>query len=130
MRGASRYFPGQGRAKPLVLEAQSDRGLGERPSAVKRILLSVLRDQAAEKRPGYLERCLSTGKPDGDYVILDDQDWEQISRDYMGLGDKVHAFLKPIVGVVDKMIGTNLSNCRGCAARRKRLNRLGNRLRG
>jgi hypothetical protein len=45
-------------------------------------------------------------------------------RRKVGLGDLVHAGLKPIVTVIDAVAGTNLKGCGGCAARREKLNEI------
>lgn len=41
-----------------------------------------------------------------------------------GLGDALGRVLQPIVGLVDKVTGSKLSGCGGCAQRRDVLNRL------
>ncbi len=40
-----------------------------------------------------------------------------------GLGDMVHSILHPIAEKVDKVLGTDLVNCRSCKDRRELLNR-------
>lgn len=39
-------------------------------------------------------------------------------------GDTVAAVAQPIAGFIDKVAGTNLSNCKGCKKRQKALNDL------
>jgi hypothetical protein len=41
-----------------------------------------------------------------------------------GLGDVVHAGLKPFVVAIDKAAGTNLQHCGGCKRRRETLNKI------
>ena len=41
-----------------------------------------------------------------------------------GLGDAVHAVLKPLAVAVDKVAGTDLKNCGGCKRRREALNKI------
>jgi len=39
-----------------------------------------------------------------------------------GLGDFVAKIAKPIAGIIDKNLGTNIKNCGGCKARQESLN--------
>lgn len=39
-----------------------------------------------------------------------------------GLGDLVAYVARPIAGIIDKVAGTNISNCSGCAKRQQQLN--------
>lgn len=41
-----------------------------------------------------------------------------------GLGDVVHAVAQPIARVIDRVAGTKLAECGGCARRRAVLNRI------
>lgn len=43
--------------------------------------------------------------------------------DEKGLGDIVHDIAQPIAKVIDKVVGTNVQGCGGCAKRRAALNR-------
>jgi len=45
------------------------------------------------------------------------------SSKYKGLGDVVAAVAQPIAGAIDKLAGTNVSGCSGCARRRNNLNK-------
>jgi hypothetical protein len=45
------------------------------------------------------------------------------ARKYRGLGDLVESVAKPIARVIDRIAGTDLQNCAGCAKRRDFLNR-------
>jgi len=40
------------------------------------------------------------------------------------LGDKVDSVAKPIAKVIDKVLGTEIQECGGCAKRREKLNNL------
>ena len=44
------------------------------------------------------------------------------ARKYRGLGDIVEAVAKPIARAVDRIAGTDIQNCQGCAKRREKLN--------
>ena len=41
-----------------------------------------------------------------------------------GLGDLVAAVAQPIAGAIDKVAGTNVKGCGGCAERQRKLNEL------
>jgi hypothetical protein len=43
-------------------------------------------------------------------------------RRYRGAGDILAKAAAPIANAIDRIAGTHLSNCQGCAARRKWLN--------
>lgn len=45
-----------------------------------------------------------------------------VKRRRIKLGDAVHAVAHPVAKVIDKIAGTSLQNCGGCAARRERWN--------
>lgn len=45
------------------------------------------------------------------------------SKKLRGLGDVVEVLAKPIARGIDKLAGTDIENCEGCAERRERLNR-------
>lgn len=45
------------------------------------------------------------------------------ARKYRGLGDIVEAVAKPIARAVDRVDGTDIQHCKGCAKRRDALNR-------
>lgn len=42
-----------------------------------------------------------------------------------GVGDFIRIFAQPIAKVIDKVAGTNLESCSGCAKRRANLNSIG-----
>lgn len=46
------------------------------------------------------------------------------ARKYRGLGDVVHAVAQPIARTIDRVAGTGVQHCSGCAARREALNRI------
>jgi hypothetical protein len=46
------------------------------------------------------------------------------ARKYRGLGDVVEALAQPIARAIDRVAGTHLATCSGCAARKAKLNRL------
>lgn len=46
-------------------------------------------------------------------------------RKKIRLGDAVESIAKPVAKVIDKIAGTDIQNCGGCAKRKEVLNRLG-----
>lgn len=44
-------------------------------------------------------------------------------QDARGVGDMVYAVAHPIAEGIDRVLGTNLANCTGCARRRTALNK-------
>lgn len=51
--------------------------------------------------------------------------WTQYGRcKTYGLGDLVAAVAQPIAGVIDRVAGTQIKSCGGCAKRREMLNRV------
>lgn len=42
----------------------------------------------------------------------------------MGLGDAVSKVAQPIAKAIDRLTGSNLVNCKGCAKRKEALNNL------
>jgi hypothetical protein len=45
------------------------------------------------------------------------------AKKYRGLGDIVESVAKPIARAVDRIAGTDIEHCQGCAKRRDALNR-------
>lgn len=45
------------------------------------------------------------------------------ARKYRGLGDVVEAVAKPVARIIDRVTGSDLAHCPGCARRRDMLNR-------
>ncbi len=45
------------------------------------------------------------------------------ARKYRGLGDVVEAVAKPVARMIDRIAGTDIEHCPGCARRRDALNR-------
>jgi len=45
-------------------------------------------------------------------------------RRRVGIGDMVAYVAQPIAGVLDRVLGTRIRHCRGCARRKRALNRL------
>jgi hypothetical protein len=46
------------------------------------------------------------------------------ARKYRGLGDVIEQVAKPIARAIDRVAGTSLQNCAGCAKRRDFLNQI------
>lgn len=57
--------------------------------------------------------------PDGDLIVAFGAELEP-----EGLGDKVHDLLAPAANAIDRVFGTNLTNCSACDKRRRLLNRI------
>jgi len=47
------------------------------------------------------------------------------SRKITGLGDAVAVVAQPIARAIDRLAGTNIKHCAGCAKRRHTLNQIG-----
>ena len=45
------------------------------------------------------------------------------ARKYRGLGDMVEAAAKPVARMIDRIAGTDIEHCSGCARRRDAMNR-------
>lgn len=45
------------------------------------------------------------------------------ARKYRGLGDVVHAVAHPVAVGLDRLLGTDVQNCKSCSKRRDSLNR-------
>ena len=43
---------------------------------------------------------------------------------FVGIGDRVEQFLRPVVQTVDRIFGTNIKNCGDCKKRKGTLNNL------
>jgi hypothetical protein len=88
---------------------------------VKVIHLESLRRMARQRGGTYLEDCLNAGRIEGDYLILDEKAHAALRRKHTPKqwGDQFHELLAPLVK------GTRFENCRDCARRRDRLNKLG-----
>lgn len=84
--------------------------------------------KAAQARgvPGYLERLLERGEDKGEFVLVEPEILTKVMREFglepAGAGTKLARALEPIVGAVDKIFGTNIKGCLGCASREDRLN--------
>ena len=46
------------------------------------------------------------------------------ARKYCGLGDIAHAVAAPVARMIDRIAGTEIEHCAGCARRRDALNRV------
>lgn len=46
------------------------------------------------------------------------------AKKYRGLGDVVEDVAKPVARVIDRIAGTDIAHCSGCAKRREALNRI------
>ena len=64
--------------------------------------------------PDFSDACASC--PAGHWPAWGDDDCTP------GLGSQIEAFAKPIAQVADKLLGTNVAGCGGCAKMKARLN--------
>jgi hypothetical protein len=87
-----------------------------------RIKLSELVGNASRRPPGYVEDVLAQGKVSGDFVYLGRVAYARLCAKYRQVGDAVAMVAKPVARVVDRIAGTRLSSCGGCAKRQERLN--------
>ena len=70
------------------------------------------------------------GKFEDGFFICDDSKFRAMLRDAhpvlrakpFGLGDAVASVAQPIAGALDRVLGTNIKGCGGCAQRRETLN--------
>lgn len=76
---------------------------------------------------GYLEDVLSRGTTDGAWLELPNADYFALKEKYnppklIGLGDVVAMVAQPVARAIDRVAGTNIEHCSGCAKRRAALN--------
>ena len=98
-------------------------------TTLESISIAALRVRAKERPSGYLDACFAAGKIDGERLLITRDAYARLVRQYRGWGDRVHDFLQPSVRRFDRMFGTHLATCSGCARRRRKLNNLGARFR-
>jgi hypothetical protein len=80
-------------------------------------------EAAAKNRPaGYLEDCLSRGTVSDGRLELTTAEYLSLCAKYRLAGDAVEVVAKPIARLIDKVTGTKLTGCGGCARRREKLN--------
>lgn len=89
-----------------------------------RLRLDEVKEKAKVRPAGYLEEVIGSGRIEGDWLELDDEVWRRLFRKYRGLGDVVAAIAKPVAAVIDKALGTGLSDCAACRERQEALNRI------
>ena len=86
-----------------------------------------------EKRPpGYYEDVMAHGIVEGDFLEITQEGYSKLLEKYRpkptytgsmrGLGDLVHKVANPIAHVIDKVTGTHIQGCGGCAKRREKWN--------
>jgi hypothetical protein len=94
-------------------------------AAVKRFPIEIIRRASGIRSPGYFEDVMSRGRIDGDNLLLSEWQFLRLRIRYSqpGLGDIVHELLRPVVRVIDRVLGTRLAGCAACNRRRVRLNR-------
>lgn len=97
--------------------------MGERLSAMK-IRLDILRKEAETKADGYVADCLDSGVVVDGYLLLPDESYRRIQRQYFGAGDIVAAFANPAAALIKRALKIDFTDCNGCKHDRKRLNEL------
>lgn len=88
------------------------------------IRIAAIREFAAQRPDGYLEDCLTRGKIEGEFLLLEETALAELRIKYapQGLGDRIARFAKPLARKLDGLLGTELAYCPGCAARQAWLN--------
>jgi hypothetical protein len=79
----------------------------------------------AMSRPGMWQDFLAVGKLAGDQLEISREDFDRLQEKWfpgLALGTVVHEALKPVVKIVDAVLGTDLKNCGGCAERQMKMN--------
>ena len=82
---------------------------------------------ARKNRPAaFVDWIMELGKHDGKVLAIERELYEKALQEFKltrpGLGDQVATVAQPIARVVDRIIGTKLRKCGGCASRQDRLN--------
>lgn len=80
---------------------------------------------ASMNHPGMVSDFLRLGSViDGSRLDISRADFDAIMAKHCpgGLGNVIHEVLKPAVVVVDRVAGTDMANCGGCAERQLRMN--------
>lgn len=95
---------------------------------IRKIKLTYVRESAEEKLAGYFDACLAAGRVEGEFLFIPDEECARINEKFRSVGDTVHLVIKPGIGLIDRLFGTDLANCAGCKNRRKSLNKLGHKL--
>jgi hypothetical protein len=90
-----------------------------------------LKDLKAEclKTPGLWDDLISKGQIDLLTMTLDisKEAFDGVNRKHFGavaIGTVVKEVIRPAVKIIDRLTGTNLSECAGCAMRELKLNSL------
>lgn len=98
---------------------------------ILRFQVSELANCAKARGPGFAEAVMSVARIDGEYLEIDSGLWHALTRKHgpgkaarRGLGDLVESAAKPIARAIDRVAGTDLEHCPGCAKRREWLNRI------
>jgi len=94
-----------------------------------RIRISSIKERARFKGAEYLQDVMSRGVVIGAYLEMQEDDYKWLVQKYAkagtqirGVGDIVHKIAQPIAKVIDRIAGTNVAGCGGCAQRREKLN--------
>jgi hypothetical protein len=88
-------------------------------------------ERFASKSPnGWRDEAILLGKLTDWQFEINDKDFNALQHKFkspkvqFGLGDAVAALASPVAAASDKMFGTSLSSCGGCAKRREALNQM------
>jgi hypothetical protein len=92
-----------------------------------RIPIEKLAEHCRDRAPGFAEAVRAASAIEAGAYVISHEEWTRLVRQHLvrppaarpGLGDVVHAILKPLVR------GTRLENCSSCAQRREWLNQIG-----
>ena len=99
-----------------------------------KISIEKLREKSSARPTGYFEEVIASGKVKDGWLYLDSDAYRRLLEIYnpplvtrhtshiTGLGDAVALVAKPVARAIDRAAGTNLENCKPCAARRAKLN--------
>lgn len=89
-----------------------------------RIKKTQLADATISK--AYRDEVQAAATVAGDFLLIDTSTLDALKKKYnrpvRGLGDIVSKVAQPIARVIDKVAGTDIEHCGGCAKRRDALN--------
>ena len=99
-----------------------------------RIRISDLKERALLRGPEYEQEVMSKGTVDGAFLFINKGDYDALvikwakmpltgSNQVRGLGDIVYKVANPIARAIDRVAGTKIQGCGGCAKRREALNK-------
>lgn len=107
----------------------------------KPISVESINKMAPFRPDGYKEEIIKSGDlvsnppnlPPGDYIMIEWNTYINLLQKYSpdkkipkqaGLGSLIATVANPIAKGIDRVLGTNISNCRGCQRRKEYLDNL------